>query len=276
MPTALPHSPPLPVLPSQQVWPLHGVAASRQIEAAALAGTAPHALMQRAGLMVARLTQALAPPQAGIWVAAGPGNNGGDGLVAARWLQAWGRTVTVSWLGQADHLPDDARDALAQAQAAGVAIAPGLPTTPHAGWAIDALLGIGAARAPAGHIAAAIQQLNSSPAPVLAVDLPTGLCADSGRLLGDAAVRAAHTLSLLTLKPGLFTAQGRDHSGQVWLHTLGQHLDSAPPSAWLSGPPREPARRHAQHKGSFGDVLVLAGDAGMGGAALLAARAALT
>ena len=102
-----------------------------------------------------------------------------------------------------------------------------------------------------------------------------GLSADTGRVLGDAAVRAAHTLSLLTLKPGLFTADGREHAGQVWWHGLGLASATAPPQAWLSGRPGWPPRGHGQHKGSFGDVLVLGGAAGMGGAALLAARAAL-
>ena len=114
---------------------------------------------------------------------------------------------------------------------------------------------------------------------MLAVDLPTGLCADSGRLLGEAAVRAQHTLALLTLKPGLFTAQGRDDAGQVWLDDLGVAPAPDSASAWLTGPEAVgqvlPGRLHAQHKGSFGDVLVLGGAAGMGGAAMLAARAAL-
>ncbi len=268
-----------PVLPSAAGWPLHDVAASRRLEAAALAASAPHVLMQRAGLAVARLAMAIAPHAQRVWVAAGPGNNGGDGLVAALHLQRWHRQVQVSLLGDPLCLPADAADALRRAQAAGVPISPGLPDRLAADLCLDALLGLGASRAPDGAIARAISSLNGQSAPVLAVDLPSGLRADTGWPLGEApwgAVRAAHTLSLLSLKPGLFTGAGRDFAGRVWLDTLGVDPAAQPASAWLGGPPCAAARRHVQHKGSFGDVIVLGGAAGMGGAALLAARAALT
>jgi hydroxyethylthiazole kinase-like uncharacterized protein yjeF len=271
------------VLPSQRAWPLYQAAASRQIERQALASTVPHALMARAGLAVARLAVAVAPGSRRVWIACGPGNNGGDGLVAALHLQALGWQVQVSLLGDDSKRPADAADALQQAQQSGVQIHAGLPdagTGPAPGLAIDALLGLGSRRAPAGAIAAAVQRLNAGAAPVLAVDLPTGLCGDTGVRLGDEAVRASHTLSLLTLKPGLFTAQGRDHAGRVWLDDLGVATPPGSAVAWLAGPQSLasslPGRAHAQHKGSFGDVLVLGGAPGMGGAALLAARAALT
>ncbi len=274
---------PQPVLPSVHAWALHGSATSRHIEHRALAQAPPFALMARAGLAVARLALAIAPSAQRVWITCGPGNNGGDGLVAARHLQLAGWQVQLSLLGDIARQPADATQALRQAQLAGVAITPGLQHSQGsaAGLAIDALLGLGSRRAPTGAIADALRQLNAGTAPVLAVDLPTGLCADTGSLLGDAAVRASHTLALLTLKPGLFTAHGRDHSGRVWLDTLGvdshQHAGA---NAWLSGPDSVRGvlqrRAHGQHKGSFGDVLVVGGAPGMGGAALLAARAALT
>ncbi len=279
---------PQPVLPSHRTWALHDSAASRRIEQAALAQAEPHALMARAGLGVARLALAVAPDARRVWIAAGPGNNGGDGLVAARHLHAAGWQVRVSLLGDADRLPADAGQALLQAQQAGVLIVTGLDDGPadghHDGLAIDALLGLGGRRAPGGVIAEAVRRLNVGAAPVLAVDLPTGLCADSGQRLGggppETAVRAAHTLALLTLKPGLFTASGRDHAGRVWLDDLALPASADPATALLGGAQQLlellPDRSHAQHKGSFGDVLVLGGAAGMGGAALLAARAALT
>lgn len=277
---------PQPVLPSAQSWALHDTAASRRIELAALATAEAHALMARAGLGVARLAMAVAPGARSVWVAAGPGNNGGDGLVAARHLQAAGWAVRVSLLGDARRLPADALHALQQAQVAGVAILDGLSDADarQADLAIDALLGLGSRRAPEGALAEAVRRLNLGAAPVLAVDLPTGLCADTGRRLGDGpgdtVVVATHTLSLLTLKPGLFTAAGRDHAGRVWLDELGLSSQAEAASAMLIGPQALqvllPARAHAQHKGSFGDVLVLGGAPGMGGAALLAARAALT
>jgi hydroxyethylthiazole kinase-like uncharacterized protein yjeF len=115
--------------------------------------------------------------------------------------------------------------------------------------------------------------MNEVQAPVLAVDLPSGLHPDTGALLGAAAVRADVTLALLTVKPGCCTGHGRDQSGEVWLDTLG--VTAKAPTAWLSGPPVPPPRRHAAHKGSFGDVAVVGGAAGMVGAAWLAASAAL-
>lgn len=233
--------------------------------------------MQRAGLAVAKLSLAIAPHAQRIWLACGPGNNGGDGLVAARWLHALGREVHVSLLPGAGPTPSDAAWALAQAQEAGVTIS-GEPPRFAAELGIDALLGLGSSRAPDGTMAAWIQALNALNAPLLAVDQPTGLGSDTGRLLGAASVRASDTLALLTLKPGLLTAQGRAYCGQLWFDDLGVAPDAAA-DAWLLGddilhgvcsPPG-----HAAHKGSQGDVLVVGGAPGMQGAARLAARSAL-
>lgn len=269
------------VLPAQRRWPLFDSATSRRIEQQALQSAAPHALMARAGLAVARLALAVAPGARRVWIACGPGNNGGDGLIAALHLQSAGWQVEVALLGDNDRRPADAANALQQAQQAGVRLRTGLqPASDTFDLAIDALLGLGQRRAPEGAIAAAVQGLNAGTAPVLAVDLPTGLCGDTGRLLGADVVRARHTLALLTLKPGLFTGHGRDHAGRVWLDDLGLAPTTDSATAWLGGPDALaaalPGRAHAQHKGSFGDVLVLGGAPGMGGAALLAAGAALT
>ena len=262
-------------------WPLHDSASSRRIEAAASALLPPHALMQRAGAAVAKLALALAPHAERVWIAAGPGNNGGDGFEAALHLQRAGKHVQVSVFGDATRRPADASAALARAQAAGVAIEVGLPAEIQADLAIDALLGLGLTRAAQGELAAAIQQLNGLTVPRLAVDLPSGLDGDHGVALGGIAATASHTLALLTLKPGLFTAQGRDHAGVVWFDDLGVAVTAAmhPPRAWLGGGAAalqlRPPRRHRQHKGSFGDVIVVGGAAGMAGAVLLAGRAAL-
>lgn len=261
-------------------WPLHGTAASRRIEQQAQQALPAHTLMQRAGAAVAQLALALAPHARRIWVACGPGNNGGDGLEAAMHLRRAGRPVQVSLLGDPARLPADARASLQRAQEAGVPVGPDPlpPADARPGdLAIDALLGLGSSRAPEGVLAQAVAGLRQWPGTVLCVDLPTGLAADTGQLPGgtERAVHGHHTLSLLTLKPGLFTASGRDCAGQVWFDDLDVHDDAAP-DAWLCA--REdapPARRHAQHKGSFGDVLVLGGATGMTGAALLAGRAAI-
>lgn len=264
------------VLPVERPWPLHQRASSQRIERQALTDVAPHTLMQRAGLAAARLARALCPHGHHAWVAAGPGNNGGDGLEAAAQLKALGWQVTVSLLADAARLPADATEALSRAQAASVSIVDQLPAG-QPDIALDALLGLGTTRAPDGRLAEAIRLFNALPCPRLAIDVPSGLNVDNGQPWGDACVTATHTLSLLTLKPGLFTGAGRDHSGEVWFDDLGVPDDPAPPEAWLSGtaPPQMP-RHHAQHKGSFGDVAVVGGASGMGGAVLLAARAALS
>ncbi|MBX3587736.1 MAG: NAD(P)H-hydrate dehydratase [Ramlibacter sp.] len=267
-------------------WPLHGVAATRAIEAAAQATLPPHTLMQRAGLAVARLALAVAPHARTVWIACGPGNNGGDGLEAAAQLTAMGKAVVVTWLASETAPPEDAAASLARARAAGVRFADAPPQGLTASdLAIDALLGIGSRRAPEGRMAQWIAALNAGPAPVLAVDLPSGLDADRGTFAatGDATaaarsggqVLARHTLCLLTLKPGLFTAHGRDAAGQVWLDDLGIAPAASLPLARLLGPPAPMPRDHATHKGSFGDVAVIGGAAGMAGAALLAGQAAL-
>jgi ADP-dependent NAD(P)H-hydrate dehydratase / NAD(P)H-hydrate epimerase len=252
-----------------QPWPLFDAAATRLIERDAAAELPPHALMQRAGLAVARLALAVAPHARIIWVACGPGNNGGDGLEAARHLLAWGKQVVVTRCGDEARAPADALAALQRARAEGVPLGDSVP----AQWdlAIDALLGIGAGRPLEGVMAEWARAMNEAAAPVLAIDLPSGLHADTGGTFG---VRADHTLSLLALKPGLFTGHGRDAAGQIWFEDLD--VSGAPePSAWLNAAPQPARRPHASHKGSYGDVAVVGGAHGMAGAALLAASAAL-
>ncbi|HEV8689473.1 MAG TPA: NAD(P)H-hydrate dehydratase [Ideonella sp.] len=275
--------------PGDDAVPLFDQAASRRIEQQAMASLPAHSLIERAGAAIARWALAMAPHAERIWVAAGPGNNGGDGLVAARLLHAAGKSVHVSWLGDPHRLPPDAAHAHRQALLAGLALhesadIPGIHGAPPE-LALDALLGLGQSRAPEGRIAQAVAALDSCRqrgAMLLAVDLPTGLCADTGRALGEACVRANATLTLLTAKPGLFTAQGRDAAGDVWCDDLGVALDAQSASARLSG--RADARTalaprldaaHATHKGRFGDVWVIGGAPGMVGAAQLAARASL-
>jgi len=258
------------VLPDRP-WALHDVAAIRRLEQRAAAALPAHTLMQRAGLAVARLGLAVAPHARTIWIACGPGNNGGDGLEAALHLRQWGKQPVLTWLGSEAKAPGDSLASLQRARAAGVSFAEAPPAA--CDLAIDALLGIGGSRTPEGALRDHIARLNACGSPVLAVDLPSGLQADTGT--GDITVRAAHTLSLLALKPGLFTSQGRDAAGQVWFEDLAVPADGEPPCALLAGPPAAAPRPHASHKGSYGDVAVIGGAPGMAGAVLLAARAAL-
>lgn len=266
--------------------PLHGVAATRHIEHAAALQWPPHTLMQRAGLAVARLALALAPHARTIWIACGPGNNGGDGLEAAMHLRRWGLDPMVTWLGNAERVPADARASFTRARDAGVRFADEPPLLDAGDLCIDALLGIGAARAPEGPMVAWLALMAASPALWLAIDLPSGLNADTGEWLAQETFSSStrtprhHTLSLLTLKPGLFTAHGRDACGTLWFDDLGVP-STEPATAVLNAPPLPAARPHASHKGTWGDVAVVGGEnnaargIAMCGAALLAARAAL-
>ena len=281
-------------LSRSHVWPILEPAQVRQLEPLLQAvSTTP--LMQSAGLACARLALAVAPHARRIWVAAGPGNNGGDGLEAALHLHQWGKEVVVSLVASSGPGPADAQVALQRAQLAGVRIQSSAPTE----WlqqmdsqdlCIDALLGIGAARPLSADLLACVQAMNNCLAPVLAIDVPTGLNPQSGQWLsGDSsnssnvAVQADHTLSLIAVQAGLLMGHGRDASGQIWLDNLGYlpSQQNVQPLAWLNAPYFSAPKNHASHKGSHGDVAVIGGEGmathgmGMTGAALLAATAAL-
>lgn len=259
-------------------WPLWNAAGTRALEAEAKSKLPAGALMQRAGHSVARWARALAPHALRAWVAAGPGGNGGDGLYAAAYLRKAGLEVQVTLVADAGSLAAEPAAALEQAREAGCVIGPALPDS-AAELAIDALLGLGAHRAPAGTMLAAMQAFNGMPGCRLAVDLPSGLHADTGTRLGAVAASAHATLSLLTLKPALFTGAGRDHAGEAWFDDLGCETRSASdPVARLATAQDVAAvlrpRLHERHKGSFGDVLVVGGATGMLGAVRLAAQGA--
>ena len=257
-------------------------AATRRVEQHAAAALPPHTLMARAGLALLRLARAIAPAARSAWIAAGPGDNGGDGLVLATWLHRAGLDVRVTLVGQRPDraLPADAAWALAEARAAGVAIAAEPPPAADlegVDLAVDALLGVGQSRALDGALADAVALLNGLRCPVLAVDVPTGLSTGTGAQLGDAAVRATHTLALLTAKPGLFTGAGRELAGDPWFDDLGvapQGVSAASLTGSSAASALLPPRRHLANKGSYGDVHVAGGAAGMVGASLLAAHAA--
>ncbi len=227
--------------------------------------------MQRAGLAVAHLAVAVAPHAHVIWVACGPGNNGGDGYEAARHLKLWGKFPVVTEHAQAARLPDDAETSRRRAIDAGVLMTNEAPS--HYDFCIDAMFGIGAIRSLETPYANWVDKINSGASPVLAIDIPSGIDADRGTRTVQS-VHADYTLSLLTLKPGLFTADGRDVCGEIWFNNLGVSEPVAV-CAELSGDPRSMVRAHNTHKGSFGDVGIVGGAEGMAGAALLAAIAAL-
>jgi hydroxyethylthiazole kinase-like uncharacterized protein yjeF len=258
--------------------PIYSTSDVRAIEAAA-GGAAPP-LMERAGLAAAELARSIAG-DAGkpVLVLAGPGNNGGDAFVVARHLKQWFFKVTVVFAGDEKKLSTDATAALKAWRAAGGATVPEMPGPAGWGLIVDGIFGIGLERDVAGVHARWISAVNGSGARVLALDVPSGLHSDTGRVLG-CAVRADHTATFIALKPGLLTLDGPDLCGELHVCPIGLDAEQLRPAQGrVIG--REvldaalPARARNSHKGSYGSVGIVGGAPGMVGAALLAGRAAL-
>ena len=264
---------------------LYDAAALRALETAAIAaeGGDPGVLMARAGQAAWGLVQSRWPQVRTLVVVCGPGNNGGDGYVLARHAQSAGCEVQVVRLDT--HAP---RTELSRAACAAFVEAGGRIVTfdggplPSAGLVVDAVFGIGLSRAPDADAAALIAAIDAAPAPVLALDVPSGLDGDRGSVPG-AAVHAEVTLQFLAAHVGLQTGDGPDHAGDLTLDPLG--VDPALMAAGGPGAARRieandlahwlrPRLRNS-HKGTSGRVLVVGGDHGMGGAVMLATEAAL-
>jgi NAD(P)H-hydrate epimerase len=238
-------------------------------------------LMQRAGAAAFDLLRTRWPRARRVVVVCGPGNNGGDGYVMARLARAAGLTVNVLSPGAAEKMQGDAAAARKQCKTAGVSIR-NFQADLLAGHdvIVDALLGTGLEREVEGEWRAAIEAINASRLPVLAVDVPSGLNADTGHVMG-AAVRASATMSFIGLKAGLFTGAGREHAGEIFFNDLDVPPDIYPKVPALVRRLTEtslhglmPGRRRDIHKGDAGHVLVIGGDRGMPGAARLAGEAA--
>ncbi len=261
--------------------PLYSAAQVRELDARLIAaGTPGFELMQRAAHAAWRALRRRWPDADDITVLAGRGNNAGDGfLIAALALRA-GRRVRVLAVGDPGQLQGDAARAFAEAQAAGVHVLPWTSGNELAGILVDALLGTGVRGDVREPYASVIHAMNASGLPVLAVDLPSGLCADTGNLLGET-VCAELTVTFVGLKLGLFTGQGPDRVGALVFDDLQANpaiVAQIEPSAQrlnAANLPKLAPRSPAAHKGSFGQVLVIGGDLGTGGAALLSAEAAL-
>ena len=226
----------------------------RRLERAAGEVTPP--LMERAGRAAADLAATLVlETSKDVLVLAGPGNNGGDARIVARLLQERFFRTTIAT--RFDQIPSDR----------------------NWGLVIDGLFGIGLAREVSGDFAAMVDYANRQACPLLALDVPSGLQSDTGRVLGRA-VRATNTVTFIALKPGLLTLDGPDHCGEVIVADLNLQVASlVAPTAWVAGPKLfsnllKPRPRNF-HKGMAGSLGVLGGAAGMAGAALLAGRAGL-
>src|SRR5450830_1860780 len=265
---------------------LYSIAEIRQIEHAAQAELPSYTLMQRAGEACARqaLSMLAGAEEAHILILAGPGNNGGDALEAAGYLAQFELHVVIALYGVDLHRPADALLALQRAREAEVQfldlnVAGSLASQP---WdlVLDGLLGIGLTRAADGKLRDCIAYVNSLRCPILAIDIASGLNADTGSVVGSGdAIRATHTLTLIADKPGLHTCDGQDYSGQINIELLDIAARHLPPArAHLNALPLFAAalkpRAGNTHKGSYGDVIVVGGAHGMGGAPVLAARMA--
>ncbi|MGM3188870.1 bifunctional ADP-dependent NAD(P)H-hydrate dehydratase/NAD(P)H-hydrate epimerase [Musicola paradisiaca] len=252
-----------------------------EANAARNAGVSLYTLMERAGHAAFNLIRACYP-QAGRWlVLAGHGNNGGDAYVVALLARLAGITVTVIACTSSKPLPEEAAQAQQQWRAAG-----GEVLTPDAAWPqevdviVDGLLGIGLAAAPRAPYDGLIDAANAYPAPVVALDIPSGLNAETGHAEG-AVIRAEHTMTFITLKPGLLTGRARDCTGRLHHDDLGltawvarqsaplQRLTAECLTTWLK------PRRPGAHKGEHGRLLIVGGDEGTGGAIFMAGDAAL-
>ncbi len=260
--------------------PIYTTSAMRKLEALAAAATGGPTLMERAGAAAAEYARSLCGDTAkDILVIAGPGNNGGDAFEVAAHLKRGFFRVSVVFAGERGKLPKDALGALAKWEAAGGTLLDDIPTDRRFDLAVDGLFGIGLTRPLAGAHAALVERLNAIGAPILALDIPSGINADTGAVMGKA-VRAQNTITFIAHKPGLLTLDGPDHCGALKLDTLG--LDPARllepeglllDESILSGAIRPRPRNF--HKGQAGSVGILGGAAGMVGAAVIAGRAAL-
>ena len=257
---------------------LYRVDELRAIERAAQAQLPVGTLMSRAGRAAADwIAERHGRGARSFCVVCGPGNNGGDGFVVARELGERGHEVVCVLLGADRPTADDAREAHARWIARGGRVLSSLPTEARSEAFIDAMFGIGLARPLSGDFLAASEWLNRH-APVIAIDVPSGLNADTGAWVGGVAgVIASATVTFIGDKPGLHTAAGVDAAGTVVVEPIGTHATPGH-GVLLDASDLTPVvqrRRRDTHKGTFGNVLVLGGGRGMVGAALLGASAAL-
>lgn len=259
---------------------LYKIAHIRHIEQLAIASIcSANELMQRAGLAAFKRLLVCWPKARRVAVFVGKGNNGGDGYVLATLAKMHGLDVRVRYVGTLDGLPSPALEAMQACDTAGVDVqAYSATEVCTADIIVDALLGIGLHTDVQSEYAQAIECMNNAGKPVLAIDIPSGIHADTGRVCGIA-VRADQTVTFIAFKQGLFTGQAPAYCGELVCApldlpvTIFHEIIPAAQTLFLSHSDFQPRRKDA-HKGDFGHVLVIGGNRGMGGAARLAAEAA--
>lgn len=244
------------------------------------AGTPSYTLMERAAQAITKEIYRLGWEKKQILVVCGSGNNGGDGLIAARLLHLAGAHVSICFVGEMERCTPETKQAYTDAAESGVSFV-GEPEWESYGLIVDALFGIGLSRAPEGVFEQVIRKINHSGAKVLSVDIPSGIDADTGKAPGTA-VQADVTVSLAAYKRGHVLGDGVGHSGKVICADIGIGTDlfdadeQECPAYVIEE--RElsliPKRKKDANKGTFGRVLVIGGSRGMCGAAYLCAKAA--
>lgn len=262
---------------------IYSAAAVRAMDRHAIeqAGIAGYTLMQRAGAAALAVLRRHWPGASRVAVLCGAGNNAGDGYVLARLARDAGLEVRVFAIGESARLAGDAARAFADfASAGGEAAAFGAESLAGVDVVVDALLGTGVDRPVTGAFRGAIEAVNASGLPVLALDIPSGLDADTGLPQG-VAVRATRTITFLSLKSGLFLGEAPEHTGALDFDGLDVSAETREQFTPVLRRTTEallaealPPRRPASHKGDHGRVLIVGGFA-MPGAAALAGEAAL-
>ncbi len=270
IPASIPHS----------IWPADDLRRAEK-EAADSLGITLYELMLRAGEAAFRVARETYPHATHWLILCGHGNNGGDGYVVARLAAAAGLKVTLLALESDKPLPDEASEARdAWLNAGGVIHAADIVWPEGIDLIIDGLLGTGLSQAPRDNVVTLIEHANTHHAPVIALDIPSGLLAQTGVTPG-AVIHATATVTFIALKPGLLTGKARDVVGTLHHHALG--LDS-----WLAGQETSlsrfdasqlaqwlPPRRPTSHKGDHGKLVIIGGDHGTAGAIRMTGEAAL-
>lgn len=263
--------------------PLYRTEQVRELDRFAIeeVGIAGFELMSRAAQAAFSLLLDRWPNAQRIAIYCGSGNNGGDGYVVAALAERAGLEAHVIQVGDPAKLGPDAAEALHQAELAGAVFEPFDPEAQvDADLVVDALLGTGLTKPVVERYLAAVEQINAGQAPVLALDIPSGLDGNTGTVLG-VAVKAQATISFLGMKQGLLTGEAPDYCGELFFASLevpAAVYQQQPVACQLVGIDQLrqwlPPRQRTAHKGQHGRVLIIGGDLGFGGAALMAADAA--